>query len=282
MKILSHDYPVQVLCATLDVSPSGYHAWAHRAPSLRAKANAALLPLIHAAHRESRQTYGSPRITHWLHDHGQPCGRVRVARLMRQAGLNRRGRRRFRPLSLTDSDHDLPVAPNRLLQQAQPERPDAVWVADITYVETQEGFLYVAGILDRCSRRCIGWAMGDSLATTLPLAALDMALTQRRPNGGLLHHSDQGVQYTSRNYRQRLAQAGAVPSMSRRGNCYDNAAMESFWSSLKRELVHRHTFATRAQARAAIFEWIEVFYNRERFHSALGFKSPVDFENQLN
>jgi transposase InsO family protein len=279
---MSDEYPVNVLCATLDVSASGYHAWAHRAPSLRTQANAALLPLIAQAHRESRQTYGSPRITHWLRDHGQPCGRVRVARLMRQAGLNRRPRRRFRPLSLTDSDHDLPVAPNRLLAQAQPVRPDAVWVADITYVETQEGFLYVAGILDRCSRRCIGWAMGDSLATTLPLAALDMALTQRRPTGGLLHHSDQGVQYASRNYRQRLALAGVVPSMSRRGNCYDNTAMESFWSSLKRELVHRRTFASRAEARAAIFEWIEVFYNRERLHSALGFKSPVDFENQIN
>ncbi len=279
---MSHEYPIHVLCATLDVSASGYHAWARRAPSLRATANAALMPLIAEAYRHSRQTYGSPRITHWLRDHGQPCGRVRVARLMRQAGINRRPRRRFRPLSLTDSDHDLPVAPNRLLQQAQPERPDAVWVADITYVETQEGFLYVAGILDRCSRRCVGWAMGDSLHTALPLAALDMALTQRRPTGDLLHHSDQGVQYASRNYRQRLVQAGVVPSMSRRGNCYDNAAMESFWSSLKRELVYRQAFASRAQARAAIFEWIEVFYNRERLHSALGFQSPVDFETKLN
>ena len=279
---MSDEYPVNVLCATLDVSPSGYHAWAQRAPSPRAQANAAWLPLIAEAYRESRQTYGSPRITHWLRAHGQPCGRGRVARLMRQAGVNRRPRRRFHPRSLTDSDHTLPVAPNRLLAQAPPVRPDAVWVADITYVETAEGFLYVAGILDRCSRRCIGWAMGDSLATTLPLAALDMALTQRRPNGGWLHHSDRGVQYASRNYRQRLAQAGAVPSMSRRGNCYDNAAMESFWSSLKRELVYRHQFATRAEARAAIFEWIEVFYNRTRLHSALGFKSPVDFENQIN
>jgi len=279
---MSHEYSVNLLCATLEVSASGYHAWTRRAPSQRAQANAALLPLITEAYRESRQTYGSPRITHWLRNHGQPCGRVRVARLMRQAGINRRPRHRFRPLSLTDSDHALPVAPNRLLAQVPPARPDAVWVADITYVETQEGFLYVAGILDRCSRRCIGWAMGDTLATTLPLAALDMALTQRRPNGGLLHHSDQGVQYASRNYRYRLAQAGAVPSMSRRGNCYDNAAMESFWSSLKRELVHRRTFASRAEARAAIFEWIEVFYNRTRLHSALGFKSPVDFENQIN
>ena len=279
---MRHEYPINVLCAALAVSASGYHAWANRAPSPRAQANTALLPLIAEAYRESRETYGSPRITHWLRDHGQPCGRVRVARLMRQAGVNRRPRRRFRPLSLTDSNHALPIAPNRLLEQAQPVRPDAVWVADITYVETQEGFLYVAGILDRCSRRCIGWALGASLATTLPLAALAMALTQRRPGDGWLHHSDQGVQYASRNYRQRLAQAGAVPSMSRRGNGYDNAAMESFWSSLKRELVYRRQFATRAEARAAIFEWIEVFYNRTRCHSALGFKSPVDFENQIN
>jgi putative transposase len=279
---MSHEYPINVLCATLGVSASGYHAWTLRAPSARAQANVALLPLITEAYRESRQTYGSPRITHWLRTHGQPCSRGRVAKLMRQAGVNRRPRRRFRPMSLTDSEHDLPVAPNRLLAQAQPVRPDAVWVADITYVETAEGFLYVAGILDRCSRRCIGWAMGDSLHTALPLAALDMALTQRRPNGGVLHHSDQGVQYASRNYRQRLAQAGAVPSMSRRGNCYDNAAMESFWSSLKRELVYRRQFATRSEARATIFEWIEVFYNRTRLHSALGYKSPVDFENQIN
>ena len=279
---MSHEYSVNVLCATLAVSASGYHAWASRAPSRRAQANATLPPLIQQAHQASRQTYGSPRITRWLRDHGQTCGRVRVAKLMRQAAINRRPRRRFRPLSLTDSHHNLPVAPSRLLAQAQPVRPDAVWVADITYVETQEGFLYVAGILDRCSRRCVGWAMGDTLATTLPLAALDMALTHRRPNGGLLHHSDQGVQYASRNYRQRLAEAGAVPSISRRGNCYGNAAMESFWSSLKRELVHRQDFVSRAEARAAIFEWIEVFYNRTRLHSALGFKSPVDFENQIN
>ena len=185
-------------------------------------------------------------------------------------------------MSLTDRDPTLPVAPKRLLEQGPPVRPDAVWVADLTYVETQEGFLSVAGILNRCSRRCIGWALGDSLAATLPLAALDMALTQRRPHGGWLHHSDQGVQCASRNYRQRLAQAGAVPSLSRRGNCYDNAARESFWSRLKRERVPRRSFASRAEARAAIFEWIKVFYNRERLHSALGYKSPVDFENQIN
>jgi transposase InsO family protein len=279
---MSEDYSLIQLCEVLAVSRSGYHAWASRLPGPRAQADAALLPLITQAHWESRQTYGSPRVVHWLARHGQRCGRGRVARLMRQAGLSHHLRRRFRPVSLTDSEHDLPIAPNHLLHRAPPARPNAVWVADITYVPTDEGWLYVAAVLDRCTRRCIGWAMGDSLATTLPLAALDMALKQRRPPAGLVHHSDRGVQYASEAYRQRLAAAGVVPSMSRRGNCYDNAAMESFWSTLKRDLVHRCQFATRAEARAAIFEWIEVFYNRERFHSALSYQSPVDFETQLN
>jgi putative transposase len=279
---MSVDYSLSLLCEVLAVSRSGYHAWAARLPGPRAQADAALLPLITQAHRESRQTYGSPRIVHWLSRRGQRCSRRRVTRLMRQAGLSHRLRRRFRPLSLTDSEHDLPISPNHLLHRAPPSRPDAVWMADITYVPTAEGWLYVAAVLDRCTRRCVGWAMGETLATLLPLAALDMALKQRRPPAGLVHHSDRGVQYASDAYRQRLAAVGMVPSMSRRGNCYDNAAMESFWSTLKRDLVHRCQFATRAQARAAIFEWIEVFYNRERFHSALAYQSPVDFETQLN
>jgi len=279
---MQREYSIAELCGTLNVTRSGYHAWTGREPGVRAQANAVLLPLITQAHRESRQTYGSPRTLNWLHQRGQRCGRMRIARLMRAAGLNSRPRRRFRPVNLTDSDHDLPVAPNRLRELAAPQQRDAVWVADITYVETAEGWLYVAGVLDRCTRRCIGWAMGESLATTLPLAALEMALKQRRPPAGLVHHSDRGVQYASAAYRQVLAQAGVIPSMSRPGNCYDNAAMESFWSSLKRELVHRRQFATRAEARAAVFEWIEVFYNRERLHSALGYHSPVDFETNLN
>ena len=196
-------------------------------------------------------------MTRWVRERGQACGRRRIARLMRGAGLSARPRRRFR-VSLTDSDHDLPIAPNRLRERAVPVRPNPVWVADITYVETAEGWLYVAGVLDRCSRRCVGWAMGDSLATTLPLAALEMALTHRRPPAGL------------------------VPSLSRRGNGYDNAVRESFWSRLKRELVHRRQFQTRAEAQAALFEWLEVFYNRERFHRALDYQSPVDFELNLN
>jgi putative transposase len=279
---MQSEYPIEQLCLTLAVTRSGYHAWAGRRPGPRARANATLLPLITQAHEESRQTYGSPRVQRWLQQHGQPCGRHRIARLMRAACLRSQARRRFRPLSLTDSNHDLPIAPNRLRDTAVPERRDTVWVADITYVNTDEGFLYVAGVLDRCTRRCIGWAMGEGLATTLPLAALDMALQHRRPPAGLVHRSDRDSQYASAAYRQRLAQAGVVPSMSRKGNCYDNAAMESFWSSLKRELVHRCRFATHAEARAAIFEWIEVFYNRTRLHSALGFQSPVDFETSLN
>lgn len=275
------EHSIAELCAALRVTRSGYHAWAARPPSRRALGDAELLELIRQARAASHETYGSPRVTRWVRERGQACGRRRIARLMRGAGLSARPRRRFR-VSLTDSDHGLPIAPNRLRAQPAPTRPDAVWVADITYVDTEEGWLYVAGVLDRCSRRCVGWAMGDSLATTLPLAALDMALTHRRPPAGLVHHSDRGVQYASEAYRQRLLAAGVVPSMSRRGNCYDNAVMESFWSSLKRELVHRRRFQTRAEAQAAIFEWLEVFYNRERFHSALDYQSPVDFELNLN
>jgi transposase InsO family protein len=279
---MQNEYSIAELCGALHVTRSGYHAWVDRPPGARAQADAVLLSLITQAHRESRQTYGRPRITHWLQIRGRRCGHVRVGRLMRQLGLSHRSRRRFRPQSLTDSNHDLPVAPNLLRQRTPTVQPDAVWVADITYVPTDEGWLYVAGVLDRCTRRCIGWAFGDTLATSLPLAALNMALHQRHPPTGLVHHSDRGGQYASAAYRHRLTQAGCLPSMSRRGNCYDNALMESFWSTLKCGLVHRIHFATRAQAQAAIFEWIEVFYNRERFHSALGYKSPVDFETQLN
>ena len=282
MKALSQDYSIPELCEAFDVSRSGYHAWVSRAPCARTQADARLLPLVGQAHIEGRREYGSPRVMRWLREHGHRCGRRRIARLMRQAGLSHRQRRRFKPVSLTDSNHDLPVAPNLLAHRLPTLQPDAVWVADITYIPTGEGWLYLAGVLDRCTRRCLGWAMEDTLATTLPLAALDMALQHRRPLAGLVHHSDRGRQYASAAYRQRLAQAGVIPSMSRKGNCYDNALMESFWSTLKRGLIHPQVFATRAQARATIFEWIEVFYNRTRLHSALGYKSPVDFETQLN
>ena len=281
IEALQEEYSIAQLCAALNVARSGYHAWAARVPGPRAQANATLWPLIERAYEKSRQTYGSPRLCQQLKQQGHGCSRQRVARLMRGHQMKSQSKRRFR-VALTDSNHDLPIAPNRLRGATLPARRDAVWVADITYVPTDEGWLYLAGVLDRHTRRCVGWAMSESLATSLPLAALDMALQHRQPPAGLVHHSDRGVQYASEAYRHRLAAAGVRPSMSRRGNCYDNAAMESFWSSLKRELVHRVHFATRAAARAALFEWIEIFYNRERLHSALGYQSPVDFETQLN
>lgn len=279
---MSDQYSIAERCEAFDVSRSGYHAWRERPPCARNQADALLLPLIQTAHAEGRRQYGSPCVMRWLRKRGQRCGRMRIARLMRQLGLSARKRRRFKPRSLTDSDHDLPVAPNLLAHRQPTQKPDAVWVADITYIPTEEGYLYLAGVLDRCTRRCVGWAMGDSLHTSLPLAALDMALTQRRPPSGLVHHSDRGRQYASTAYRARLAAAGVVPSMSRKGNCYDNAMMESFWSTLKRGVVHQRSFPTCAAAQAAIFEWLEVFYNRVRLHSALDYKSPVDFETQLN
>jgi len=278
---MSADYAISELCEAFEVSRSGYHAWRDRLPCARARTDALLLPLIAAAHQEGRRQYGAPCVMRWLRARGHRCGRARIGRLMRQMGLSYRKRRRFKPMSLTDSHHDLPIAPNLLAHRTPTLQPDAVWVADITYIATGEGYLYLAGVLDRCTRRCVGWAMGDSLHTSLPLAALDMALKQRRPPDGLVHHSDRGSQYASAAYRQRLAAAGVIPSMSRRGNCYDNAMMESFWSTLKRGLEDQ-PLATHAAARAAIFEWIEVFYNRVRFHSALDYKSPVDFETQLN
>jgi transposase InsO family protein len=264
------------------VTRSGYQAWVRRPPGRRARADAELLPRLREGHAASRGTYGRPRLLAWLARRDIRCGHTRAWRWLKQAGLSQSRRRRFRPVRLTDSAHDLPVAPNRLRHQPVPARPNTVWQADITCVETGEGWLYVAGLLDRCTRRGVGWAMAETLATTLPLAAWQMALTQQRPPPGLVPHSDRGVQYASGGYRQTLAQAGARSSMSRTGNCYDNAAMESFWRARKRALVSRRHFATRAEARAASFDWIEVFYNRVRLHSALGYKSPVDFEPKLN
>ena len=279
---MQEEHAIADLCAALDVSRSGYHAWVARKPGPRAQADATLWPLIEQAYKESRQTYGSPRIRQWLGGHGPKCSRHRVARLMRSHRMRSQSKRRFR-VQLTDSNHDSAdcAQSSCAIWRCRPGATRSGWLTSPAWTRTK-GWLYVAGVLDRHTRRCVGWAMDDTLATSLPLAALDMALKHRQPAVGLVHHSDRGVQYASAAYRQRLAAAGVQPSMSRRGNCYDNAAMESFWSSLKRELVHRVRFVTRAEARAAVFEWIEIVYNRERFHSALGYKSPVDFETQLN
>jgi putative transposase len=281
MKALAEHYPVNELCAAFGVSRSGYYAWLARPPSVRAQADARLTTQLCAAHDQSRHTYGRPRLVIVLRRQGQRVSRRRVQRLLRAVGRRGLQRRRWVPRT-TDSRHDQPIAPNRLAELPAPERRDQAWVTDITYVPTEEGWLYVAGVMDRWSRRVVGLAMAAHLRTELVSAALRQALTQRQPAQGCLHHSDRGCQYASAEYRHELAAHGLEASMSRAGNCYDNAAMESFWSTLKNELVHRQTFATRAQARAAIFEYVEVFYNRQRLHSALDYKSPVDFENQNN
>lgn len=277
------EHPIRSLCEALEVSPSGYYDWARRQtqPGPRAQENARLAQHIVQIHTESRQTYGSPRIQVVLRQAGHAHGRHRIARLMRQQGLCGRAKGRFR-VCTTDSHHDQPIAPNRLPELPAPRAANQIWVGDITYIPTDEGWLYLAGILDLYSRRLAGWAMSPHINTELILAAWNMALTQGQPPAGLVFHSDRGVQYARHGYRLALQQAQSIASMSRKGNCYDNAAMESFWSTLKHELVYRRHFQTQAQARQAIFDFIEVFYNRRLLHSSLGYRSPIDFENQTN
>lgn len=278
---MSHEYSIKAMCEVLEVSRSGYYQWRSAQTSTRALQTEAIKVKIARVHETSRRTYGSPRVTAALREQGEQVGRNRVARLMKEAGLQGRQARRYR-VRTTDSAHHDPVAPNLLAEAPAPTKPDEMWATDITYVETGEGWLYLAGVLDLYSRRLIGWAMGSSLATALPLAALHMALRRRRPHAGLLHHSDRGCQYASADYRDALAEHGCIASMSRRGNCYDNATMEAFWSTLKQELIYRRRFATRHEAATAIFDYIESFYNRTRLHSALGFKSPLAYESNLN
>lgn len=280
---MKDDYSILALCAHLEVSPSGYYDWQKRQanPGPRARENRMLTQEIAQLHIQSRQTYGSPRILDALRKKGRRHGRNRVARLMRQAGLCGRQKGRYR-VQTTDSNHDEPIAPNHLAQAPKATAPNQLWVADITYIQTQEGWLYLAGVLDLYSRKIVGWAMSERIDTALVLKALGMALLHRQPPAGLLFHSDRGVQYASDDYRQTLQAARLVASMSRKGNCYDNATMESFWSTLKLELIYRRDFATRPQARAEIFDYIETFYNRQRAHSALDYHSPVDFELKNN
>ena len=278
IELLAAEHPVAVLCAVLAVSRSGYYDWRGRGPSRRQQEDARLTGQLQNAFAHSRQTYGRPRLTHCLRQQGHELGQRRVGRLMRAAGLQARSRRRFRPQT-TQSRHDGPIAPNRLAQRTAPaSRCDEVWAGDLTYIHTAQGWLFLAVVLDLYSRRVVGWAFGQNLAAALPLAALKMALQQRQPAGALLFHSDRGAQYASAEYRALLATYGLTASMSRPGNPYDNAQMESFFSTFKTECVHRHDLATHTQARAVIFDYLEVFYNRQRFHSALAYQSPVDFE----
>lgn len=278
---MKKDHPITRLCAVMAVSRSGYHAQAAGRRNIRERRDDALRPKLRAAFDASRQTYGYPRMTVELRDQHEQVGKVRVARLRKEEGLCGRPLKRYRPQT-TQSDHDDPITPNRLAEIQTITARDQVWQTDITYLPTAAGWLYLAVVIDACSKRVLGWAMGATLDTAVPLAALMMALRQRKPSPGLIHHSDRGVQYASADYRGALADHGLVAFMSRRGNCYDNAAMEAFWSSLKNEHVHRRRFATRADARTAIFNYIESFYNRSRRHSSLGYQSPLDYESSLS
>ena len=280
---MKKDHPVLTLCRHLEVSASGYYDWQRRrlCPGPRAVEEQALAQEIDQIHTRSRQTYGAPRVEKELRKKGCCHGRNRIARLMKQKGLVGRQKGRYR-VRTPDSNHDQPIAPNPLAHAPKATAPNQLWVADITYIQTQEGWLYLAAILDLYSRKIVGWAMSERIDTAVVLKALGMALRHRQPPTDLLCHSDRGVQYASADYRRALDQAGLLASMSRRGNCYDNATMESFWSTLKLELVYRGTFVTRAQARSQIFEYIEIFDNRQRAHSALDYHSPVDFELQNN
>ena len=271
------DYPVRIMCDVLDVSPAGYYAWRSRPESQRSSDNRDLLEDIQRVHRDNHGRYGSPRVHEELKAQGRGASRGRIERLMRHHGI-RAIMARPRRAGTTDSRHDLPIAPNLLDRNFVADAPNRIWLADITYVETDQGWLYLAAILDLYSRRIVGWAMADHLRADLPLAALRMAISAQRPGAGLIHHSDRGVQYASSEYRNALQSAGFSASMSRKGDCYDNAPMESFFHTLKTELVHHTQYATRADATRDIFAYIEGFYNRTRRHSAIGYISPVEME----
>jgi transposase InsO family protein len=265
------------MCRLLGVSASGYYAWRQRQPSARQMANETMVERIRAIHADSEATYGSPRVHAELKAQGIQCNKKRVERLMRVHGIQARQRKRRRPRT-TDSRHSLPVAPNMLNREFEAEVPDQKWVTDITYIPTAEGWLYLAAVMDLYSRRIVGWSMASRYTSKLVKDALKLAVAQRQPGPGLVHHSDRGSQYASADYQVLLIAWGMVASMSRQGNCYDNAPMESFFGTLKTERVHHRRYRTRAEARQDIFHYIEVFYNRKRRHSALGYMSPDQFE----
>ncbi|WP_187152974.1 IS3 family transposase [Acaryochloris marina] len=268
---------ITLMCKVLKLSRSGYYAWMKRQPSPRHQENAILSERIQQIHDESRQTYGSPRIHASLIARGFRASRQRVVRLMAQLGICAQAKRPFKVT--TDSEHDGPIAPNILDRTFTTEEPDQAWVADITYIRTHEGWLYLAVIIDLFSRRVVGWSMAEHMRTPLVLNALKAALGQRIPaQTGLIFHSDRGSQYASGDYQQALLKRGITCSMSRRANCWDNAVAESFFGTLKTELIYPTTFANRAMAKTVIAEWIEVFYNRQRLHSTIGYCTPVQFE----
>ena len=282
MEKMKSEYPVAAMAEALEVSKSGFFAQRQKDGCPRRQQDQRLVADIGPIFVEHWRTCGSPRMTKALRERGHRCGKNRIARLMREQGLHpSQKRRRWRPQT-TDSNHSRPVAENWLSKVPAPARPDQVWVADITYIDTGEGWLYLAGLLDACSRRCVGWQTGESLDAGLVTQAWQKAWRGRRPGPGLLHHSDRGVQYASGAMAVLLAKSGATASMSRRGNCYDNAMMESFWATLKTECFAGERPSTRQAARLKIFDDIEGFYNRPRLHSSLGYQSPLAFERTFS
>lgn len=265
-------YPLQTLCEMLDVSTSGYADWKKCGGPTHWLSDEQLLALIRAVHAEYRQAYGSPRITAELKSRGIPASLERVKRLMKENGIRAKHKRRYK--ATTDSKHALPVAPNLLERQFVASGPEQVWTADITYIPTREGWLYLAVVMDLYTRMIVGWSMDSRMTRELVMDALRMARFRRKPRPGMLHHSDRGSQYCSHDYQALLSEYGMVASMSRKGNCWDNAPMESFFNSLKNERVFHEDYETRAKAKQDLFEYIEVFYNRRRRHSALGYRSP--------
>lgn len=282
---MKNEHSILRLCQSFELSTSGYYQWRLRQtqPAARDLENQELAQDIRRIHLDSRRTYGSPRIQASLRQLGRRHGRNRIGRLMREQQICGRQKRRYRPVT-TESKHDQPIAPNRLAELPAPKAPNRIWLADITYIKTEQGWLYLAAILDLFSRKIVGWASGQHIDTQLILAAWNMALLHRQPPAQLIFHSDRGVQYASAQYRSALEMAQAVASMRRKANCYDNAVMEAFWSTLKLELIYRkqNGFATQHEAHAALFDYIEVFYNRERLHSSLGYQSPAAFESDNN
>ena len=272
------DYSIQKMCRYLKVSRSGYYQWCQRDESPRKKKDRQLKEQILAIYIKHNKHYGSPRIHDELHDMGIPCSKKRVERLMQELGIKARFKRQFR--NTTNSNHNYPIAPNRLNRQFQVDAPNRVWVADITYIRTFEGWLYLAAVMDLFSRKIIGWSMSNTIDTNLSVAALKMAIYRRKPLKGLLHHSDRGVQYASLAYQDVLKENRMVCSMSRKGNCWDNAPMESFFSTLKTECIDGKIYLSRAQAKREIFEYIEIYYNRKRRHTSIGSMTPENFENQ--
>ncbi|MEH2614380.1 putative transposase [Bradyrhizobium sp. AZCC 1693] len=270
-------YPVRLMCAVLDVSAAGYYAWRERPVSQRAAANAALLKAIRQVHQDSGGRYGSPRVHAALRVQGRGTSRGRIERLMHRHGI-RAIMASPRRVRTTDSRHSLPIAPNLIDRNFTTAAPNRIWLADITYIPTAEGWLYLAAIMDLFSRKIVGWAMRDHMRVELVSSALTMAIQQQRPEAGLIHHSDRGVQYASHDYRAVLSAAGIIGSMSRKADCYDNAPMESFFHTLKTELAHHRQYKTRAEAQRDIFAFIEGFYNRIRLHSAIGYIAPIEME----